>query len=593
MRNNTKLSFLGLLGFLGILGNSAFAQNDELNRSVTVERDFQPEIQAAGKIATKPEITETTIEPAEVEYSDYTVSVQPEATISPLLSQPTRFEPGQRYNGYIRGGIGHANTLFDLGYHLNDGNKSLLDVFAHHKAQWVEPLLSKTLLGLKYTHNYSTCDLYFGLKGGNIFYHKYGDFYSNSLPNNSTNLWTAEAFIGVKSNAKQDLQYKVQTGYKLFTKPNAVSEHQVRTLAKFDWKSDVHYAGANLYVQNNFIQLSENLAATIPADSVNSRHAIRLEPYYEYKGTRIRVHVGVNLDMNIGSRINDGIGTKNFCFAPSPHINLEAQIAKNWLTFYADIVGNQGMVNLQHYMEENRYRLIHMGILEPHAGSYTPVDAELGFRIKPYRDLLIELHGGYAYMKEQDVWVAVMDSMYFTPLNVKMLAGEFSYYHDTYQRGKVGGQVNYHYRDFVRVHLQGDYYIWRGANTVYDRPNWELSLRVDGKIDEHWSVYSDNYFAGSRMAKAYSSLTNLYYDAKLDPTIELNLGVAYNMWVGRAKSNNKRIMMKNGEQILRPQSQPNLTLFAQLNNFIHRKNEIYLYHHSSGINCLIGATFRF
>ena len=42
-----------------------YAQSDSaLNRSVTVERDFQPIIQSAGKIATKPAVVETTIEPA-------------------------------------------------------------------------------------------------------------------------------------------------------------------------------------------------------------------------------------------------------------------------------------------------------------------------------------------------------------------------------------------------------------------------------------------------------------------------------------------------------------------------------------------------
>ena len=52
-------------------------------------------------------------------------------------------------------------------------------------------------------------------------------------------------------------------------------------------------------------------------------------------------------------------------------------------------------------------------------------------------------------------------------------------------------------------------------------------------------------------------------------------------------------MMKNGEQILRPEPKPNLTLFFQLNNWLHRKNEIVYGYRSQGINCLIGATFRF
>ena len=44
-----------------LLANGAvWAQQDTaLNRSVTVERDFQPVIQSAGKVATKPVVVET------------------------------------------------------------------------------------------------------------------------------------------------------------------------------------------------------------------------------------------------------------------------------------------------------------------------------------------------------------------------------------------------------------------------------------------------------------------------------------------------------------------------------------------------------
>ena len=173
---------LGILGILGILGNYAFAQTDStLQRSVTVERDFQPTIQAAGKLSTKPAVVETKIEATPVEYSEYTASVTPETSFNPLLSQPTRFEPGKKYNGHVSGAIGHPNTFFDFGYHLDDGKKSILDVCAKHHAEWGLATLSKTKIGLNFTHTFSTCDLYFGVNGGNIYYHKYGHFYDYSL----------------------------------------------------------------------------------------------------------------------------------------------------------------------------------------------------------------------------------------------------------------------------------------------------------------------------------------------------------------------------------------------------------------------------
>lgn len=606
MKSNTINNIrIALSGLALLLSGTLFAQQDSaLHRSVTVERDFQPVIQAAGKIATKPAVVETNIESSQVHYSDFTAEVTPQATFNPLLSQPTRFEAGRKYNGYIRGALGHPNTLLDFGYHLDDTKNSILDVYAHHRAEWGLAALSKTNVGLNFTHTYSKCDLYFGLSGGNIFYHKYGHFYDYSQTfgmwakndeaypkpytigdKDKTSLWTAEVYLGVKANAKQDVQYQVQTGYMLFAKAGAVSEHQLRTKGSFDWHSAEHHVGAQLYVQNNFLQLNDALG--IPNSLYQkSRHNFRIEPYYAYEGTRLRVHVGVNFDLNIGKGHQILSKTENVSFAPSPHINLEAQIAKQWLTIYADIEGSLGFGSLQSYMEENRYSMIHAGIIRPCA-PYTPVDAELGFHIRPHRDVLIEIHGGYAYMMYEDFWIATANSTtVFEPLNKPLMAGDFIHDHaDNYQRGKIGGQLNYHYQDLVRVNLHGDYYIWKGDTTVYDRPNWELGLRIDGRINKNWSLYSDNHFAGKRLALATDG------EHWLAPTIDLNLGLQYDMWVGKVK--NESTKGKTNNNALRPEPQPNLTLFFQLNNWLHRKNEIYYGYRSQGINFLLGATYRF
>ena len=606
MKSNTINNIrIALSGLALLLSGTLFAQQDSaLHRSVTVERDFQPVIQAAGKIATKPAVVETNIESSQVHYSDFTAEVTPQATVNPLLSQPTRFEPGRKYNGYIRGALGHPNTLLDFGYHLDDTKNSILDVYAHHRAEWGLAALSKTKVGLNFTHTYSKCDLYFGLSGGNIFYHKYGHFYDYSQTfgmwakndeaypkpytigdKDKTSLWTAEVYLGVKANAKQDVQYQVQTGYMLFAKAGAVSEHQLRTKGSFDWHSAEHHVGAQLYVQNNFLQLNDALG--IPNSLYQkSRHNFRIEPYYAYEGTRLRVHMGVNFDLNIGKGHQILSKTENVSFAPSPHINLEAQIAKQWLTIYADIEGSLGFGSLQSYMEENRYSMIHAGIIRPCA-PYTPVDAELGFHIRPHRDVLIEIHGGYAYMMYEDFWIATADdTTNYAPLNKPLMAGDFIHVHaDNYQRGKIGGQLNYHYQDLVRVNLHGDYYIWKGDTTVYDRPNWELGLRIDGRINKNWSLYSDNHFAGKRLALATDG------EHWLAPTIDLNLGLQYDMWVGKVK--NESTKGKTNNNALRPEPQPNLTLFFQLNNWLHRKNEIYYGYRSQGINFLLGATYRF
>ena len=97
-----------------LIVHCAFSQDTTLTRNVTVEREFQPIVQSAGKINVRPKVQETTLPAAEVVYSDYNAALSPAFNTNSLLSQPMRFTTPHQYNGYVRGGLGHTNTLFDF-----------------------------------------------------------------------------------------------------------------------------------------------------------------------------------------------------------------------------------------------------------------------------------------------------------------------------------------------------------------------------------------------------------------------------------------------------------------------------------------------
>jgi hypothetical protein len=165
------------------------------------------------------------------------------------------------------------------------------------------------------------------------------------------------------------------------------------------------------------------------------------------------------------------------------------------------------------------------------------------------------------------------------------LKGDLDYGYTDYQRGKVGGQINYHLQDKLRINVNGDYYFWKGKVPVYDRPVWELGVRVDGRIDRHWSLYSDNRFVGNRLA-----LDAMGIEHNLRPILECNLGLQYDMLVG---SRHHEITSSRDTGVLRPEPKPNLTLFFELENWLHHKNEYYYGYRSQGISFLLGATYRF
>ncbi len=575
----------------------AVAQDTVLNRSVVVEREFQPIIQSAGKVNTPPETVQADVPPTEVVYSDYTsADAAPAVNINPLLSQPTRFGQPDPLNGWIQGGIGHPLTLFNFAYEVKDKKKNYLNLYADHNAQWGRRTLSETYLNMRFTHKFQRLDVYCGVKGENFFYTKYGRYYDGTDGYNKKGgllidkfsdfesvdkqtQWRARVFVGVKASPKEDIQYMAELGYQILDVPGIAAEHQIRTEASVNAKlsDDRHRLGMRFYMQNNFYTVD---TALIPENKYNDRHNLRMEPFYEYHGERILLHAGVNLDLNIGKgKLLSN--NENISFAPSPNIRFEAQLAPKWVTLYGNVLGRFGLGSLQWYLESNRYMEVIPCVTSKAVASYTPVDAEIGFHFKPQKHLLMEIHGGYAYFMNSKSYVA-----FIKPFDMggghMILPGTFSDFSSDYHRAKVGAKVFYHYRDIINIHLSGDYYYWKLQNItkkarledvvkdvdltegrVYDRPDWEIALRIDGRIDEHWTLYSDNHFAGTRWAITTEG------EVHLPALIDMNLGAQYEF------------------------TKLNLAVFLQLNNYICRRNHTLYGYQTLLINGLAGVSWKF
>ena len=99
-------------------------------------------------------------------------------------------------------------------------------------------------------------------------------------------------------------------------------------------------------------------------------------------------------------------------------------------------------------------------------------------------------------------------------------------------------------------------------NTAYDRPSWDLHLRVDANIDSKWSLYSDNIFVGKRAALTTNG------DVTLKPVVDLRLGANYkiNTW---------------------------LHVYLELNNLLNRKHDVFYTYQTIGINGVAGVKWMF
>ena len=587
-----------------LLSMHIVAQDTILNRNVTVERDFQPIINSAGIVSVKPVIVQQDIEPTEVNYSSYSQALSPAFNINPLGCSLTTWEQPKPLHGFVSGGLGHTNTAFDFGYRIEDKkSKIALDAYAHHRAAWGRYTVEQATFGLDITKSFSGAALYFGADAENQYYTFSGRYVDSTgmihiakpselKDEDKLALWTVNTRIGIRSLGRRSIQYQLQTGYSAFLFGTDVVEHQVRTLGKLEWNSSPHRAGVNLRVANFMLSVKNN---SIPGSLYNSRHAIHIEPYYAYDNDRFHARVGVNIDMNIGHG-QLLTGNENIALAPSPNVHLEYDITRTWLAIYGEATGSYGEGSLQSYANTYPYRTYRDEVVSPHTCAYIPVQAQLGLKIRPQANLLIDLHARYEWKKNQ---FTTCNPYYWeiqTSRGTNDVFGDYVFCN--LQRWKIGAEITYHYQDILHILVAGGYYTGSmdsvevplasqnspaeiasfnaavknadGSFRMLDRPRWDMTVNIDTRINRHWTVYSHNYFAGARQALMFdeTSAGRNYSIGKYIPTIDINLGCTYeyNKW---------------------------LSVFLELNNIIYRHNVFYYGYTNPGTNFLLGASYKF
>ena len=202
--NITRAALVCLIAWLSTYPLSAAPSDTTINRSVTVERDFQPVIQSAGKINQRPTIITPEIQLTPVVYSTYSTPLSIHYNINQLPAVQTNFTPQEPLNGILEGAVGYRNTHLLFGYQIHQKKKMSLNLYANHDAYWGKDALSQSKLGMIVTRHFSGADLYFGVQGNND--------YSTYPSLGSLTLWNANAKIGLRSTGKSAVQYLVQTG---------------------------------------------------------------------------------------------------------------------------------------------------------------------------------------------------------------------------------------------------------------------------------------------------------------------------------------------------------------------------------------------
>jgi len=148
----------------------SFAQKKDslINKSVTVEREFIPDIPAA----TPADATPTVVEPQrtllDAVYSDFNAPLSVSRNVNPLSAATLMYASHASLQpGYARLAFGfYPNTLADFAYPLIDRADMRLDAVVKHRGVYNDQYYMETAGGLSFDKYFSNWTLFVGVDAG-------------------------------------------------------------------------------------------------------------------------------------------------------------------------------------------------------------------------------------------------------------------------------------------------------------------------------------------------------------------------------------------------------------------------------------------
>jgi len=563
---------------------SAQKKDSIVNRNVTVEREYKPVIQDAGKINSMPKALDPKVDKTPAKYSDFNLPLTADFNIHTLpAAELEREKRRESKGGFGRIGFGnYFNTLADFAYPIIKMPDLRMDVSLNHFATFGDKAHSTTKAALAFDKYFDKFDLYAGVGGGHEYLKYYGDNYNNinktinlnsldqtaiyqaknlagvnskamSLSNltkdsTSETFWRFNANLGIRSlPLSTDFRYLAEMQYNVFDAHNGVTEHVIHSKAGFNALSKEDRLGVDIDLYNLIYQTNKPLIVNSP----NTYSVLALNPYYSIENPNFDVRLGVKSSFSFGHGKS---------FNPSLDVRTEWKAIPKYLSLYTGITGGYQVNTMNSSYAENRY--ISPGIRVE--DTYTPFELFGGLKVKPLYNLLLDAYIDYRRIDNQYFFVNREYKLQNNTADSTIFTNRFDAIYIGASHLKIGMRANYNLRNRVNVELKGAYNSWTVGNMQYawNKPKWEADLNTDIHITRELSVSVNAFLEGARYAKLGDTAI------RMRPKIDINLGTSYvyNNW---------------------------LTFFGKVNNLINNPYQEYYGYQVQGINALFGASFSF
>ncbi len=597
IKMNTSKYIIPVLLFSSLL---SLAQT--VDRNVTVEREYKPVIQDAGKITSLPAIVEPVTEKTKANYTEFNLPMLVGQNIQNLTAAELEIEKRKQGNSaFVRVGLGtvlgagsYLNNMLDFALPVLKRPDMRLDLNAHHLAIFGDKAHSTSEANILFDNNYNKLNFYAGGGLGYEYFKYYGDNFD--LRGNQTDLkafatgglayydelnlvrvnrtaqmymlneianandfdvfWRFNAFVGLQSLPNTDgLRYVGEVKFKSFNSQHGLKENIIQSKANFNTMHGKNRIGIDVKLQNMIY--TTNMVNPI-FNAWDAYSVFEMNPFYSFERKNWNLRLGVRSSFSF---------VHGRPFNPSPDIFAEWKVAPKWLAIYGGVGGGYQVNTLDMMFKENRYLFSDLRVKD----TYTPVSSYIGFKFKPAYNILIDAYLKYNYIDNQ-YFLINKDYQYSNLSSTSLASSEeaviysnrFNAVYSKAEHTQVGIRANYNLRNLINIQWKGAYNHWKVYDiaTAWNKPKFESDLAADVRITRNLNLTTNVFFESERFAK----IGNVDY--RMKPKVDINLGASYSYlnW---------------------------LTIFGKVNNLINSKYEEYYGYEVQGINLMAGAAFSF
>jgi hypothetical protein len=584
----------------------AMAQSgdEELQKAIVVETDYQPELLKSTRLGTNPATLEEKQTKISLDYSDWAIP----AKVDPLVVTQTVDDFAEKFKysdkrGYATFGMGnYLNIVGNAGYRIVNTDKTDFGVWLQHNSTsgFIDGLHNSiNEKYYKYSRQYVIEDRV-GLDFSNVFskgvlkaetsYHfdrfnYYGS--GTSLPGNTRQvvnefninaLWRGESvndnqvsyYIGAEYN-----YFGNKFGFRNFCYDTGFfDEGLTENILNINGGAEFllggsDFAGADLAFQYlGYRNLQGNVSGGIYETTENiggkSFGMLSVTPYYSHRTDNMNLRIGAHVDLSFDN------GT---FFRIAPDVRFDWEMSRMF-SLYASATGGNEIHTFHNVAARNRY--VNPSLMLP--TSYTMVDAEAGLNFGLFKGFTITPFVGFAVVR--DALVTAFTSA-DNNMNYPEPTAATTYQAVDMNGAKMGLKTAYNYSD--KVEFKAAYtFAPQGTKSGYQLADNRPEHVVDAKLKvtpiRQLDLYVDYRFMGGRrvLNTHYYPMMGSEQPATMMSETTIDLGTFSDLGFGAAYRFTDMF-----------------SAYCRLNNLLNRHQQLYYGMYAQHFNFLVGAAVNF